>query len=63
MVGYPTDTKEIIEKDGDGICLTEYEHYSLGTKRTREEFLDLMKIDPVEQKCHSLPWCNKGTME
>ena len=63
MVGYTTDTKELIEKEGDGIALTEYEHYSLGTKRTREAFLELTQIDPVEQKCHNIPWCTQGTME
>ncbi len=63
MVGYTTDTEELIEKDGDGIVLTDFEHYSLGQNRTLQAYLELTNIDVVHQQCKSMPWCSKGTLE
>ena len=63
MVGYGTDTKEKIEQEGDGVVLEDYEHYALGTERTREAYLELTNIDVEHMKCGRMPWCTKGELE
>ena len=63
MVGYSEDTKEKILADGDGDSLTDFEHYGLGTVRTKEEYLDLTNIDPVAKTCSKMKWCNKGLLD
>ncbi|KAG7351805.1 glycosyltransferase GlcNAc [Nitzschia inconspicua] len=63
MVGYTDDTPELIEKDGDGIVLTDYEHYSLGNERSLQDYLKLTKIDVVNQKCQRMGWCEKAILE
>eukprot|EP00538_Stauroneis_constricta_P000863 CAMPEP_0119549908 /NCGR_PEP_ID=MMETSP1352-20130426/3540_1 /TAXON_ID=265584 /ORGANISM="Stauroneis constricta, Strain CCMP1120" /LENGTH=549 /DNA_ID=CAMNT_0007595607 /DNA_START=44 /DNA_END=1693 /DNA_ORIENTATION=- len=63
MVGYPEDTLEKLQEDNDEHVLTDMEYYSLGTTRTREEYLQLAQIDVEEKKCHNLAWCNKGELE
>ena len=63
MVGYPEDTREAIIAEGDGDALTEYEHYSLGTERTPEAYLELTNIDLATKQCKRMQWCNKGELE
>jgi len=63
MVGYSTDTREKIEADGFGVVLEDYEHYSLGTERTGEEYLEMTNIDVENMKCGRMPWCRKGELE
>lgn len=63
MVGYPTDTEEIIHQEGDLIVLTEKEFYGMGTVRTKEAYLELTGIDVVQQQCHTIQWCNRGELE
>ena len=63
MVGYPEDTLVEIEADGDSQGLVDMEHYGLGTVRTREAYLTLTNIDPVERTCHPMQWCNNGELE
>jgi Glycosyltransferase (GlcNAc) len=63
MVGYPTDTAEEIQKGSDEIVLTEAEHYSMGTVRTREAYLELTGIDPVNEVCSKMDWCINGELE
>ena len=63
LVGYPEDTVEAIGAGGDGIVLTDKDHYGLGTERTREAYLELTKIDPGKQQCHPMDWCANGLLE
>jgi hypothetical protein len=63
MVGYPEDTAEHITEEGDTNALTDFEHYGLGSVRTREDYLELTSIDPVGKTCGRMKWCNKGELE
>ena len=63
MVGYPTDLAELIAQDGDGVVLTDYDHYALGTVRTAEEYLNFTNIDVVNQECGHMWWCTRGELE
>jgi hypothetical protein len=63
MVGYADDTREKIEADGDGLALTEFDKYGLGTVRTGQAYLNLTNIDPVAMKCGRNSWCAAGTLE
>ena len=63
MVGYPGDAVENLVQDGDHIVLMEYEHYSLGKVRSREDYLSLTNIDPEKQTCGTMKWCNQGELE
>lgn len=63
MVGYPTDTQSAIEQEGDGIVLTEIQHYSMGQERSQEAYLNLTQIDVKNQQCHKMKWCNQGELE
>ena len=63
MVGYPTDSVEAIKADGDEIVLMDSNFYGLGTERSREGYLKLTMIDPVNQKCGHMTWCLKGELE
>jgi hypothetical protein len=63
MIGYTDATPEVIQKDGDGIVLTDYEHYSLGNARSLQDYLTLTNIDVVNQKCKRMEWCEQATLE
>lgn len=63
MVGYSTDTTDAIEADGDGIVLTDYEHYTVGDVRPLKEYLELTNIDVEKMQCGRMEWCTKGTLE
>ena len=63
LVGYGDHTAKKIEEEGDGIVLTDYEHYSVGTERTLEEYMDFTKIDVEHLKCNRMDWCIKGDLE
>ena len=63
MVGYPTDSVEVIKGDGDEVVLMDKDYYGLGTTRPREAYLELTMIDPVQQKCGHMKWCLKGELE
>ena len=58
-----TNIETAIVADGDGIVLTDTDHYGLGTERTREAYLELTKIDPGKQECHPMDWCANGLLE
>jgi hypothetical protein len=51
MVGYTTDTKELIDADGDGIVLEDFNHYNVGNVRPLEEYLELTDINVEEMQC------------
>jgi len=63
MVGYPGDSIETVEKEGDGIVLAEIAHYSMGKVRTAKAYLELTGIDPVKETCNVMKWCNRGELE
>ena len=64
IVGYPTDTQELIKASGHGIVLDEIEHYSLGTTRSREEYFHLTNINLSKFQCPKhMQWCAKGKLE
>jgi hypothetical protein len=63
MVGYGTDTEALIEADGDAIVLTDLEHYTYGSVRSRKEYLELTNIDPIAMTCGRMKWCNQGELE
>ncbi len=63
MLAYPTDSKEMIQKEGDGISLHNFENYSLGHDRTLEDYLQWTHINPTKQETKKMEWCLKSTME
>ena len=63
MLAYPTDSKEIIQQEGDGISLHNFENYSLGHDRTLEDYLQWTHINPTKQETKKMEWCLKSTME
>lgn len=63
MLAYPTDSREVIEKEGDGISLHNFENYSLGHDRTLEDYLQWTHINPTKQETKKMEWCLKSTME
>lgn len=63
MLAYPTDSKEIIQQEGDGISLHNFEKYSLGHDRTLEDYLQWTHINPTKQETKKMEWCLKSTME
>lgn len=63
LVGYPEATLERIMEDDNLIVLTEFEHYALGNVRTRNQYLDFVKIDVNKKECSSISWCMKGEYE
>lgn len=63
MVGYPKHTRELIDKDGDGVVLTELDNYGFGTVRSREDFLKLTQIDVANYRCNKMKWCDEGEIE
>lgn len=63
MIGYTTDSEEMLQKDGDTISLTNFEHYSMGHVRSLEDYLEFTGIDVIEQKCPSMGWCQHSELE
>mmetsp|Transcript_17232 Transcript_17232/g.24258 ORF Transcript_17232/g.24258 Transcript_17232/m.24258 type:complete len:619 (+) Transcript_17232:50-1906(+) len=63
MLGYEESSLEHMKKDGADKVLVEIEHYGMGTKRTRDEYLKFTNIDMEHKKCSNIPWCNQGTLE
>jgi hypothetical protein len=63
LIGYTTDSEEILAKDGDSVSLTNFEHYSLGNERSLEDYLQLTGIDVIAEQCHSMDWCAHSSME
>ena len=63
MIGYTTDSEEMLQKDGDTVSLTNFEHYSMGHVRSLEDYLKLTGIDVIEQKCPSMGWCQHSELE
>lgn len=63
MVGYATDTKDSIEDEGDGVVLTDLEHYTVGNIRQLEDYLELTNIDVKNMKCGYMMWCARGSLE
>jgi [Skp1-protein]-hydroxyproline N-acetylglucosaminyltransferase len=63
MVGYLDDTEALITAEGDQVVLTDIQHYSMGTERTREAYLELTNIDVVNLQCKPMKWCNHGELE
>jgi len=62
LMGYTTDSEELLVKDGDSVALTNFEHYSTGHVRTLEDYLELTDIDVVAEQCHTIDWCQHSTM-
>ena len=60
MLSYPGDSREKIEQQGDGICLHNYEHYTLGDERRLEDYLQWTKINPTKRETGKLEWCLKS---
>jgi len=63
LMGYTTDSEEMLAKDGDSVALTNFEHYSTGHVRTLEQYLELAEINVVEEICTTTEWCNHATLE
>lgn len=62
MLSYPTETRELITKEGDGISLYNYNHYTLGHERKLEDYLQLTKINPTKLETGKLEWCLKSEL-
>jgi len=60
MLSYTTDSRELIEKEGDGIALYNYEHYTIGHERRLEDYLQWTKINPSKLETASIEWCLKS---
>eukprot|EP00581_Thalassiosira_minuscula_P007585 CAMPEP_0183703064 /NCGR_PEP_ID=MMETSP0737-20130205/948_1 /TAXON_ID=385413 /ORGANISM="Thalassiosira miniscula, Strain CCMP1093" /LENGTH=679 /DNA_ID=CAMNT_0025929767 /DNA_START=1 /DNA_END=2037 /DNA_ORIENTATION=- len=58
MVGYKESTKDWLEKMNYQIILTEFDHYSWGDVRTREQFLEHTRINVETERCGHIDWCN-----
>jgi len=63
LIGYPEVSREAIESAGSEFVLTEFEHYSMGTERTAEAYLELTEIDVKNQRCGHITWCGQGELE
>jgi len=63
LIGYPEVSREAIERQGNEFVLTEFEHYSMGTERTAEAYLELTEIDVKNQRCGHITWCGQGELE
>jgi len=63
MVGYKESTKDWLEKMNYQIILTEFDHYSWGDVRTREQFLEHTRINVETERCGHIDWCNDCTLK
>lgn len=63
LLGYPTDSEEIIVRDNDSVALTNFEHYSLGHERRLEDYLRWTKINPTEETTGKIEWCLNSELE
>ena len=68
MMGYP----EVSPAASDGVeghrvasnySLVELDHYGLGSRRSREEYLEFAEIDLNKRTCGGLEWCAEGTLQ
>mmetsp|Transcript_7980 Transcript_7980/g.11943 ORF Transcript_7980/g.11943 Transcript_7980/m.11943 type:complete len:565 (-) Transcript_7980:185-1879(-) len=59
MVGYPEVSRAKIIEGGHEEVLTDLEHYSMGSERTREAYLEFTNIDPATHQCKAMQWCNR----
>jgi len=57
MLAYTDDSREKIEKEGDGVCLHHFEYYSLGHTRPLEDYLQWTHINPAKQETSKIEWC------
>eukprot|EP00554_Chaetoceros_debilis_P007814 CAMPEP_0194075320 /NCGR_PEP_ID=MMETSP0149-20130528/2351_1 /TAXON_ID=122233 /ORGANISM="Chaetoceros debilis, Strain MM31A-1" /LENGTH=670 /DNA_ID=CAMNT_0038755761 /DNA_START=127 /DNA_END=2136 /DNA_ORIENTATION=+ len=67
MAGYPDATLEKIREENIEFIMEDLEHYSLGDKRSRDDYLKFSGIS-VDKKhdalqCERIVWCNQGTKE
>jgi len=60
MLSYPSDSREKIEEENDGICLHNYEHYTLGHDRVLEDYLQWTSINPITRTTGTMEWCLKS---
>ena len=63
MLAYPTDSRDILRKDGDEISLHNFADYSLGHERSLEEYLQWTNINPSKLTTSKMEWCLKSEME
>jgi len=63
MLGYDDSSLEHMTQSGASKVLLDIEHYGMGQKRTRQEYLQLTNIDMEHKKCSRITWCNQGTLE
>ena len=57
MLAYPTDSTEKVNNDGDSVALYNFEHYSMGSERRLEDYLQWTRINPTKQTTGSMEWC------
>ena len=63
MIGYTTDSEELINSDGDGVALTNFEYYSMGHERSLAEYLNWASINVVDMKCGHIEWCHHSSLQ
>lgn len=63
MLAYPTDSRDMLRKDGDEISLHNFADYSMGHERSLEEYLQWTKINPSKLTTGKMEWCLKSEME
>ncbi len=63
MLAYPTDSRDMLQKDGDEISLHNFADYSMGHERSLEEYLQLTKINPSKLTTGKMEWCLKSELE
>jgi len=62
ILTYPTESRELIESQGDGVAMHNIEHYTLGHERELEDYLHFTKINPTKLETGSLSWCLKSEL-
>jgi len=66
MLGYPKFSSEDLQvsnMDESHNVLMEFEHYGLGTTRSRTEYLEFSEIDIDTRTCGPMKWCSEGTLD
>ena len=67
MVGYPDSKRSSIAQEGNEEILTDIEHYSLGTERSWQDYMEFAGLHIDEEHdaidCSPIHWCNHGTKD
>mmetsp|Transcript_3911 Transcript_3911/g.11084 ORF Transcript_3911/g.11084 Transcript_3911/m.11084 type:complete len:588 (+) Transcript_3911:294-2057(+) len=64
LCGYPNQSVEEIQANGQGFVLVDREHYGLGSERSWEDYLKFSELTVNHTSglldCHPVKWCNYG---